>query len=134
MGSGEISGILKMTTLEPIDINKDLMAASSTPMVLAILARGESYGYAILKHVQDVSEQRVTWTDGMLYPILHRLERLGYIKARWAESATGRRRRYYRITPRGRSRLTSELEQWRVMNGMLRGLSIHRLPYSPAWA
>jgi hypothetical protein len=57
---------------------KDLMAASSTPIVLAILAEGDSYGYAILKRVRELSGGRLEWTDGMLYPVLHRLERLGH--------------------------------------------------------
>ena len=55
-------------------IDKDLVAASATPLVLAILAEGESYGYAILKRVRELSGGELEWTDGMLYPLLHRLE------------------------------------------------------------
>ena len=66
-----------------MEINKDLMAASSTPIVLAILAEEDSYGYAILKRVRQLSGGLMEWTDGMLYPVLHRLERLGYVAARW---------------------------------------------------
>jgi hypothetical protein len=58
------------------EISKDLIAASSTPIVLAILAEGDSYGYAILQRVRDVSGGRLEWTDGMLYPVLHRLARI----------------------------------------------------------
>ncbi len=83
-------------------INKDLMAASSTPIVLAILAEGDSYGYAIVQRVREVSGGRVDWTDGMLYPVLHRLERLGHVEARWEVAQSGRRRKYYRITFQGR--------------------------------
>ena len=54
-------------------IDKDLVAASATPLVLAILAEGESYGYAILKRVRALSGGELEWTDGMLYPLLHRL-------------------------------------------------------------
>ena len=79
------------------------MAASSTPLVLAILAEGDSYGYAILKRVRELSRGRMEWTDGMLYPVLHRLERLGFIEAHWEKSESGRRRKYYRITKRGRT-------------------------------
>ena len=67
-------------------INKDLTAASSTPLVLAILAEGDSYGYAILQRVRELSGGRMEWTDGMLYPVLHRLERLGHVEARWEVS------------------------------------------------
>ena len=56
-----------------MQIDKDLVAASATPLVLAILAEGESYGYAILKRVRELSDGELEWTDGMLYPLLHRL-------------------------------------------------------------
>src|SRR5688500_920440 len=63
-------------------INKDLMAASSTPIVLAILAEGDSYGYAILQRVRELSGGRMEWTDGMLYPVLHRLGRRRHVEGR----------------------------------------------------
>jgi DNA-binding PadR family transcriptional regulator len=105
-----------------MEINKDLIAASSTPLVLAILAEGDSYGYAILKRVQELSGGRMEWTDGMLYPVLHRLERTGHIQARWQVAASGRRRKYYRITPQGRSQLAEERRQWQTVDATLRGI------------
>ena len=57
-----------------MDISKDLIAASATPLILAILSEGENYGYAIIKRVKELSDGRMQWTDGMLYPVLHRLE------------------------------------------------------------
>jgi PadR family transcriptional regulator PadR len=107
---------------ETMEINKDLIAASSTPIVLAILAEGDSYGYAILLRVRELSGGRMEWTDGMLYPVLHRLERLGYVKARWENSESGRRRKYYRITSGGRARLAEEHRQWQAVNATLRGI------------
>jgi PadR family transcriptional regulator PadR len=107
---------------ESLEINKDLIAASSTPLVLAILAEGDSYGYAILQRVKELSGARMEWTDGMLYPVLHRLERLGYIKARWEAAETGRRRRYYRITAEGKARLAEERRQWQAVDSTLRGI------------
>lgn len=103
-------------------INKDLMAASSTPIVLAILAEEDSYGYAILKRVRELSGGRMEWTDGMLYPVLHRLERLGHVEARWEVSESGRRRKYYRITAGGRARLADERRQWQAVDATLRGV------------
>ena len=76
-----------------MDFNKDLMAASSTPLVLAILAEQDSYGYAILKRVRELSRGHLQWTDGMLYPVLHRMEQNGWIKSRWVESEPGRKRK-----------------------------------------
>ena len=105
-----------------MDISKDLMAASSTPIVLAILAEGDSYGYAILQRIRENSGGRIAWTDGMLYPVLHRLERLGHIKARWETAESGRKRKYYRITPGGRTQLAQERQQWQAVNATLRGL------------
>lgn len=105
-----------------MDINKDLVAASSTPLVLAILAAEDSYGYAILKRVRELSGGHMQWTDGMLYPVLHRLERLGYIEARWEASESGRRRKYYRITARGRAQLAEERRQWQAVDETLRGI------------
>ena len=105
-----------------MEINKDLIAASSTPIVLAILAEGDSYGYAILLRVRELSRGRMEWTDGMLYPVLHRLERLGYVKARWETAETGRRRKYYQITDEGRAQLSAERQQWQVVDSTLRGL------------
>jgi DNA-binding PadR family transcriptional regulator len=102
-----------------MEIGKDLIAASSTPIVLAILAEEDSYGYAILQRVREVSGGRMEWTDGMLYPVLHRLERLGHVEARWEVADTGRRRRYYRITSGGRARLAEERSQWQAVDATL---------------
>lgn len=104
-----------------MDVGKDLVAASATPLILAILAEGDSYGYAILKRVDELSGGHLRWTDGMLYPVLHRLERLGCVAARWGASDTGRRRKYYRITKTGRARLAVHRRQWQVVNDTLRG-------------
>ena len=105
-----------------MEISKDLMAASSTPIVLAILAEGDSYGYAIIKRVGELSGSRLEWTDGMLYPVLHRLERLGHVEARWEVAESGRRRKYYRITPGGRAQLVEDRRQWQAVDATLRGI------------
>ena len=105
-----------------MEISKDLMAASSTSIVLAILAEGDSYGYAILQRVRELSGGRIEWTDGMLYPVLHRLERLGYIKARWKVAESGRRRKYYRLMSRGRAQLAEDRRQWQAVDATLRGI------------
>src|SRR5262245_17376989 len=109
-------------TGESMEINKDLMAASSTPIVLAILAEADSYGYAILQRVREMSSGRLSWTDGMLYPVLHRLERLGHVEARWEVADSGRRRKYYRITSQGRKQLAEESQQWQVVDATLRAM------------
>ncbi len=105
-----------------MDINKELMAASSTPIVLAILTEDDSYGYAILQRVRELSGGHIEWTDGMLYPVLHRLERLGHVTSRWEVVDSGRRRKYYRITPEGREQLAEDQQQWLAVDATLRGV------------
>jgi len=105
-----------------MEFGKDLVAASATPLVLAILAEGDSYGYAIIKRVTDLSGGHLQWTDGMLYPVLHRLERQGLVAAKWGASESGRKRKYYRITKGGLAQLASQREQWHVVDSALRGI------------
>jgi DNA-binding PadR family transcriptional regulator len=103
-------------------LGKDLVAASATPLVLAILAEGDSYGYAIIKRVAELSGGHLQWTDGMLYPVLHRLERQKLVAAKWGESESGRKRKYYRITKLGRDELAVQRQQWQVVDDTLRGV------------
>src|SRR3989442_11882787 len=106
-----------------MEINKDLIAASSTPLVLAILAEEDSYGYAILHRVRELSGGRMEWTDGMLYPVLHRLERLRHAGARWGAAGSGPPPKYYRITSPGPGPLPEGRRPWPAGDATLRGLS-----------
>src|SRR5262245_66312963 len=81
-------------------------------MVLGILADGQSYGYAILRRISELSGGELDWTDGLLYPLLHRLERLGYVESSWRTVPGGRRRKYYRVTSQGRAELAEQRRQW----------------------
>lgn len=81
---------------------EDLAAAAATPLVLTVLAEGDNDGYAIVKRLRELSGGELAWADGMVYPLLHRLSRLGYVTADWRPASTGHRRRYYTITPTGR--------------------------------
>ena len=100
-------------------VSKDLVAASSRPLVLSILVRGESYGYAILQEVKRLSRGELEWTDGMLYPVLHRLERDGLVRARWVTGENGRRRKVYRVSASGGKELEAERKQWTTVNRTL---------------
>jgi len=121
-----------------VHIAKDLVAASATPLVLSILAEGESYGYAILKKVNELSGGELEWTDGLLYPLLHRLERLGYVESSWRTPPGERRRKYYRITDQGLAELAEQRRQWATVVDALRGVwkdaaqAINQVP-APAW-
>jgi DNA-binding PadR family transcriptional regulator len=102
-----------------VKVTKDLVAASATPMVLGILAEADSYGYAILKRINDLSGGELDWTEGLLYPLLHRLERLGHVESRWQSVAGERRRKYYRITETGQAELAEQRRQWDTVVGAL---------------
>jgi len=103
-------------------ISKDLVAASATPLVLSILSEGENYGYAIIKRVHELSGSQMQWTDGMLYPVLHRLEKQKLIQSKWRESKTGRKRKYYQIKKKGTNALKEQQNQWKVVYSTLRQL------------
>ena len=112
-------------------IGKDLVAASATPLVLGLLADGESYGYAILKQVNELSDGRLVWTDGLLYTLLHRLERLGHVESTWQVPPGGRRRKYYRITDQGRAELAEQRHQWAAVVDALHGVLSTTLATKP---
>jgi DNA-binding PadR family transcriptional regulator len=120
--------------VETMEISKDLIAASSTAIVLAILAEEDSYGYAIIQRVREMSGGHLEWTDGMLYPVLHRLGRLGYVEARWEVAESGRRRRYYRITSLGEQQLEEQRRQWQAVDTTLRGLWKASAVVLPTWS
>jgi DNA-binding PadR family transcriptional regulator len=100
-------------------VQKELIAASTEPLILSLLAQGENYGYGLIQQVREMSGDRIRWTDGMLYPVLHRLEKQGHIKARWKVAESGRKRKYYSIKEEGRAALAHAQEQWRVVDATL---------------
>ena len=98
---------------------KDMVAASAKPLLLSILSEGESYGYEIIQKVRDLSHGEIEWSDGMLYPVLHRLERDGLIESEWKEAENGRERKYYSISPAGHAMLNAERQQWLTVHNTL---------------
>jgi DNA-binding PadR family transcriptional regulator len=100
-------------------IKKDLVAASATPMILAILQRGASYGYAIIQAVRELSGGELEWSEGMLYPVLHRMEDQDLIESYEEVGDNGRKRKYYRLRPEGRRALADERRQWDVVHAAL---------------
>lgn len=104
-------------------IHKDLVAASATPIILAILLKEDTYGYAIIRKVQEVSQNEIAWTDGMLYPVLHRLEASECITSYWRTAETGRRRKYYHITTVGVQEYELLTNQWSVVHRALQRLA-----------
>ena len=103
-------------------LDKELVAASSVPLILSILSEGDSYGYAIIRRVKELSGGEIEWTDGMLYPVLHWLEDQAQVQSRWTTSEGGRRRKYYSLRPEGRVALREQMEQWNVVTSTLKHL------------
>jgi PadR family transcriptional regulator, regulatory protein PadR len=100
-------------------LSKELVGASAAPLVLAILEDGESYGYAIIERVKALSDGEIEWTDGMLYPVLHRLEEQGWVRASWGQSDAGRKRKYYTLTAAGKKALAAHKSQWELVHKTL---------------
>ena len=105
--------------MDSMKLTKDLIAASAMPLILSLLEEGESYGYAIIRRVRELSGGGIAWTDGMLYPGLHRLEAQGLIQSRWGASETGRKRKYYALRAVGKKALREQKEQWSVVQRTL---------------
>jgi PadR family transcriptional regulator, regulatory protein PadR len=103
-------------------LSKELVAASTVPLVLSVLGQGENYGYALIQRVRELSGGRIEWTEGMLYPVLHWMEKEKLIEAEWREADTGRRRKYYRLRKEGRTALGTEKEQWLTVHQTLTNL------------
>lgn len=102
--------------------SRDLVAASAVPLILSILQQGDSYGYAIIQKVLELSGGEMEWADGMLYPILHRLEKRRLIEAYWGTASNGRKRKYYRLDRSGVEELETQRQHWNKLHRMLQNL------------
>jgi PadR family transcriptional regulator PadR len=100
-------------------LSKELVAASTVPLVLSVLAEGENYGYALIQRVRGLSDGGIEWTEGMLYPVLHWMEDQGFVESEWKQAETGRRRKYYRLRHAGRKALQTEQQQWLTVHTTL---------------
>lgn len=103
-------------------IDRDLTAASVVPLLLLLLEEKESYGYQIIQRIKASSQGQWNWSEGMLYPVLHRLEQRELIESYWHVADTGRRRKYYRLTKRGRAELQRQKKQWEIVRDTLGSL------------
>lgn len=103
----------------PSMVSKELVAASTVPLVLSVLMEGDTYGYALIQRVRTLSKDEIVWTEGMLYPVLHWMEDKGLIESEWREADSGRKRKYYRIAQPGRLALKEEKQQWLAVHTVL---------------
>jgi len=118
------SYLLHRTSMHLImaELSKDLIAASATPLILSILSVEESYGYQIIKKITEISDDRIHWKEGTLYPVLHKMEKSGIINSKWKVADNGRKRKYYQINKKGKKILDDELDHWRLIFNSLKKL------------
>jgi PadR family transcriptional regulator len=90
----------------------ELLQGTLDLLILRTLLAGPTHGHAIAKHIQRTSEDLLQVETGSLYPALHRLEAKGWIGASWELSDKGKRAKFYRLTPRGRTQLVAERSKW----------------------
>ena len=102
--------------------NKELIGASTRLLILSILAREATYGYALIRAINREGEGLFTWQEGTVYPILHKLEKEDLVRAQWQEAETGRKRKYYYITAGGRDALAEGTEEWSGFHKMITAL------------
>jgi DNA-binding PadR family transcriptional regulator len=100
-------------------LSKELIGASSTPIILSILSKDESYGYEIIQNVKKISNGKIEYGDGTLYPVLHKLEKNGFIESYWKIADTGRKRKYYKISDKGKKELSAQKENWTIINQII---------------
>ena len=94
-------------------IDKGYMSGSSRLLVLKLLNEKSFYGYELIKTLKERSNDVFDMKEGTLYPVLHRMQNEEYINAYEQEAENGKRRKYYRITDKGRRQLVTEREEWR---------------------
>ncbi len=100
-------------------VSKSLVAASTKPAILSILSGGEIYGYQIIHNMIEISGGTLEWSEGTIYPVLHRMEKEKLIQSQWKISSKGRRRKYYRLTELGKRELEKEKKQWMSVHKVL---------------
>lgn len=100
-------------------LTKELIGASSVPILLTIISKKETYGYEIIQEVKNITDGAIEYGEGTLYPVLHKLEKKGLIESVWKKSESGRKRKYYSICEDGSEELAKEKENWRVMNNII---------------
>jgi len=99
--------------------SRELIAASSIPLVLAVLSKGESYGYDIIRQIKEASKGELQFSDGTLYPVLRKLEDKELILSEWKIAENEKRRRYYTLTKKGKEYFKQEQTTWGLMNDLL---------------
>ncbi len=96
-------------------ISKELIKGSTSILVMSVLKKNDLYGYKIIKEIELRSESVFELKEGTLYPILHALEKEGFLESYWDDSE-GRKRKYYHLTRKGLKQLEEKQSEWKVFS------------------
>jgi PadR family transcriptional regulator PadR len=103
-----------------VRIRKQLLDGNVETLILAILEAGPSYGYQIVKEINERAAGILQLGEGTVYPVLYRLQEKELVSARWAAAENGRQRKYYRLNPKGRKALAVNCDQWQLLAGLMK--------------
>ena len=105
-----------------VELNKEFMASSLTPLILLILRRQESYGYQIIQELKEKTGGELKIAEGTLYPVLKKMESKEWIEGAWKKADSGRERRYYTLTSKGNQELEAQYSQLNFINDLINKL------------
>jgi DNA-binding PadR family transcriptional regulator len=100
-------------------LSKKTLDGNMETLLLAVLAEAPSYGYQLVQDLNARAPGLLTTGEGTIYPVLHRLEERGLIQSAWREGETGRQRRYYRISAKGKKALSANRRQWAALTKVM---------------
>lgn len=100
----------------------DLFTGTLELLILGTVRERPLHGYAIGKHIRETTRGVLDLEEGALYPALHRLRRKGLLMSEWRRTETGRRAKFYRITPAGLVRLGDETDRWQAFSGAVQSV------------
>lgn len=105
-------------------VERELMRGAGPVAVLKLLSSRPMYGYELVELLAQRSEGVLDMGQATLYPMLYNLEAKGLVRAEWATAESGRDRKYYALTDRGRKRLEEDVKQWRMLARAMAGLGV----------
>lgn len=97
-------------------IDKGLLGGGTLLLVLSLLEDADRYGYEIIKELETRSDKTFQYKEGTLYPVLHKLENNGYVTSYMVKAESGKERKYYQITAKGKKQLIEEKEKWQTFS------------------
>jgi len=100
-------------------LSKKTLDGNMETLLLAVLSEAPSYGYQLVQDLNAKAPGLLATGEGTIYPVLHRLEERGLIQSAWREGETGRQRRYYRLSPKGKKALTANRLQWAALTKLM---------------